>query len=120
MELDQAIISGVIGLITGGIGSLIAPWMNWGIEKKRLRYGRRVIIINELKLIASEKEFDRIKFINSSNYRLVRNYFSSETIKDIERPLNHIIAIIGNPAIDVLRSKVLEDIARIEKIWGII
>lgn len=35
MEIYTAIISGVIGLITGAVGSLIAPWVHWGIEKKK-------------------------------------------------------------------------------------
>jgi len=34
-QVISAVIGGVTGLITGAIASLIAPWVNWGIEKKR-------------------------------------------------------------------------------------
>ena len=120
MKLDQVILTSIIGLIAGGIGSLIAPWVKWGIEKRKMRFKKRERIINELKLMASGKDFDRIKFINSSNYILVRNHFLSKTIKEIERPLNHITVHMGDPAIDFERKMVLEDIARIEKKWKII
>ena len=30
----DGITTALIGLISGGIGSLVAPWAKWGIEKK--------------------------------------------------------------------------------------
>ncbi|MCA1566828.1 MAG: hypothetical protein LC803_14525 [Acidobacteria bacterium] len=40
-----AIVGAVAGIITGSIGSLFAPWANWGIEKRRekLAYKRELI-----------------------------------------------------------------------------
>jgi hypothetical protein len=35
-----AVIGGLSGLITGAIGSLVAPWVNWGIEKRRKKMDR--------------------------------------------------------------------------------
>ncbi len=35
------------GAVTGTISSLIAPWANWGIEKKRLARERRVERVKE-------------------------------------------------------------------------
>lgn len=40
-DIVVALIDGGAGLATGAIGSLVAPWANWGIEKRRLnRQGR--------------------------------------------------------------------------------
>tara|TARA_R110002124_G_scaffold269796_2_gene437760 strand:- start:1584 stop:1952 length:369 start_codon:yes stop_codon:yes gene_type:complete len=34
-EFTKIIIPALAGLISGVVGTLIAPWVNWGIEKKR-------------------------------------------------------------------------------------
>jgi hypothetical protein len=36
-EIAIALIGGGAGLVTGTIGSLFAPWSQWGVEKQRLR-----------------------------------------------------------------------------------
>jgi hypothetical protein len=41
-----AVIGGIAGLITGTIGSLIAPWVHWGIEKRRSQAERRRALID--------------------------------------------------------------------------
>ena len=50
-DIAVAFIGGGAGLLTGAvtgtISSLIAPWANWGIEKKRLARERRVERIKE-------------------------------------------------------------------------
>jgi hypothetical protein len=46
-EIAVALISGVVGLTTGAIGSLFAPWANWGVEKRRLRRAGRLERISE-------------------------------------------------------------------------
>ena len=47
ISIINAIIAGVVGLVTGAIGSLIAPWIQWGIEKKRQKQNRRIELISE-------------------------------------------------------------------------
>jgi hypothetical protein len=50
-DMAVAFIGGGAGLLTGAvtgtISSLIAPWANWGIEKRRLARARRVERIKE-------------------------------------------------------------------------
>jgi hypothetical protein len=46
-EVPVALISGGVGLATGAIGSLCAPWGNWGVEKRRTRQERRAERIEE-------------------------------------------------------------------------
>lgn len=41
-EVVVALIGGAAGLVTGTIGSLLAPWSQWGVEKRRLRRDSRV------------------------------------------------------------------------------
>jgi hypothetical protein len=53
----SAIIGGAAGLITGIIGSLFAPWINWGIEKKRKKQDRRAELIKQWREILIKKIF---------------------------------------------------------------
>jgi hypothetical protein len=41
----NAIIAGIVGLVAGAVGSLIAPWVQWGVEKRRKRCERRTALI---------------------------------------------------------------------------
>ena len=43
--MDEKIIVALIGLAGGAIGSLFAPWANWGIEKRKqkLAYRRELV-----------------------------------------------------------------------------
>lgn len=46
-EIIVAAISAGVGLATGALGSLVAPWANWGVEKRRLCRASRVERIQE-------------------------------------------------------------------------
>ena len=46
-EIVVAAISGGTGLAAGVVGSLFAPWANWGVEKRRLRRASRVERVQE-------------------------------------------------------------------------
>lgn len=46
-DIVAAFIGGGAGLATGVVGSLFAPWANWGVERSRLRRASRVERIKE-------------------------------------------------------------------------
>ncbi len=46
-EIVVALIGGGAGMATGVVGSLFAPWANWGVEKRRLARQRRIERIEE-------------------------------------------------------------------------
>lgn len=52
-----AIIAATAGLISGTIASIIAPWINWGIQKKKEKFEqRRKLLENNRKIILNEYE----------------------------------------------------------------
>lgn len=120
MELNQALLTAFIGLITGAIGSLITPYVKWGIEKKRKRHDYRREIIKELKSIAMKSDFDRIQIINAQSYMSVREKLSYKTIKTLERPLSELRGTVGDPALDSDKQLFIIDLAALEKKWGIV
>lgn len=46
-QVSAALVGGGAGLATGVVGSLLAPWSNWGVEKRRGRLERRRQLIDE-------------------------------------------------------------------------
>ena len=68
MELSEGLLVALIGFISGAVGSLIAPWVKWGIEKKKLRYKKRVELINEIKSYIESGEYKREVFKNGASF----------------------------------------------------
>lgn len=46
-QVVAAIVGGVAGFTTGAVSSLVAPWSNWGVEKRRIRHTRRIDLVEE-------------------------------------------------------------------------
>jgi hypothetical protein len=62
-----AIVGGVAGVVTGGISSVIAPWANWGVEKRQLRRQERVTQIAGWRDVARMYP-DRAKLLLDGRY----------------------------------------------------
>ena len=116
----NAIIAGIVGLIAGAIGSLIAPWVQWGVEKRRKRLERRSALIQHWREILSNDEFERKVLLNDSAYGPLRVLLTENVRKEIERPSTHLIAVLGSSTNNHDRDLVLREVARIEKTWGLI
>lgn len=58
----NSITVALIALVSGAIGSLVAPWVNWGIEKKKILLDERKNTIKEVrKLVIDEnKNFGKL------------------------------------------------------------
>jgi hypothetical protein len=55
-QLWAALIGGVAGLASGALVSLVAPWVNWGVEKRRLRLMRRRELVDQWRAGLAEAE----------------------------------------------------------------
>src|SRR5437667_1750876 len=49
-----ALIGGLTGVITGGIASIISPWANWGIEKRKEKLAYRRELIRKWRVMIAE------------------------------------------------------------------
>jgi len=58
-----ALIGAIAGLISGTIASLIAPWIKWGIEKKKLLLNERKLLLKDVREIII-KEYDENEKFN--------------------------------------------------------
>lgn len=57
-----ALIGAVAGLISGTIASLIAPWIKWGIEKKKLLLTERKLLVKDVREIILTEYTEHEKF----------------------------------------------------------
>ncbi|MGV0961835.1 MAG: hypothetical protein ACOYB1_18575 [Limnohabitans sp.] len=76
-----AIISGAVGLITGFLGALAKPLIDWDIEKRRLRRTER---IEKIKLWRKEIEAhtDFHEFVDTATFNELRHRFSKEQLEN--------------------------------------
>ena len=68
VDVSDTIWVACIGLVSGAIGSLVAPSVKWGIEKRKLVHNRRVELINNWRAFIEEFDFDNENFGNTTVY----------------------------------------------------
>lgn len=112
------IVSAVVGLLTGVVGSLVAPWVNWGVEKRKLKRENRVRLIKELRTYLIKGNVQEKGFLNSENYINIRSFLSLELINDIENQ-NLVYGRIENHAYSQYNSKFLQELHDLEYKWGL-
>lgn len=117
-------VPALIGLIAGVIGSLVAPWVHWGIEKRRVRLeDRRKLIADaraEIQHTALQQDPDKRDFRGTVLYSRLRDYLSEQTRKEIESD-GITVQIVGRGAgVNNYIPRVLDEIRRLEKTWGLL
>ncbi len=118
--LITAVIAGVVGLMTGVIGSLFAPWAQWGIEKRRKRIDRRTTLVDGWRELLTASAFERNIVLNDPSYGVLRALLSEEARTSIERPANHLIVVMGEAINSPDRRTLMYEVARIEHEWGLL
>ena len=111
------IVGGLAGIVTGGISSLIAPWANWGIEKRKQKLAhRRELIAKWREMIkeAVQQEKPLVEFLERH-----KDYYSlkphlRQGIHAGERTFT-VGASVDTPVL-----LLIDEIARIEREWKLI
>ncbi len=109
-------IGAVAGLITGTLASLVAPWSQWGVEKRRLRREERRELLQRARQLVTTFADPQSSFRDTPEYSRLRPYLSPKLRKDIEG--DAIIVTIGDGRGGVV-IWLLDEFARIERKWGI-
>jgi hypothetical protein len=117
-----ALISLGSAVLGGIISSLIPPWVNWGIEKRRNRFNARRQLIEKSRNFI-ETSFNQGSFAETTVYLDLQPYLSDELIKDIESTRNGILEhnrIVSLTGGDPVRRRLLGEIAALEGKWKLI
>lgn len=116
-EIWTAAIGAASGLVSGGIASVVAPWINWGIEKKRLERQRRYDLLKSWREgIARMETDDRGEYISSDWYETMRPYMWETRRDELERPGTVIVPADSGRGI---KGRFASEADRIESQWGL-
>ena len=118
-EFLKIAVSSGFGLVSGGIGSLIAPWVDWGVEKKRILLTARRDFLKECREQV-HKALSREAFRDSHIYARLRPLLSPKTLKMIETETITIQTGGRGGGVNNYAPAILDDIARIEREWGLL
>lgn len=117
-----AIIAAIAGLISGALGSLIAPWVHYFVEKRKALAANRIKRISDVRqLLDTAQNLDEIR--NSSLWGFIDSH-----LNDIERDrfFNGSMVIevskdgsISMPGVNHSKRGVSKMLARLEKEWDL-
>jgi len=118
------VISGIVGLITGAIGSLVAPWSVWGVEKRRARRQSRVEQVARWREALRPGAFERRSFVGSEAYSTLKPHLlkiAPELVEELERSRSpyHLVALPPGGD-DPMRFRLLEVVAEVERKWRLL
>ncbi|EKO3534945.1 hypothetical protein K1L80_001514 [Vibrio fluvialis] len=120
LTLDS-IIAAFLGLISGVIGSLIAPWVHWGIEKRQTRRAARYKLTHEARIYVMSKQFGIVQYTKKDYYYTLRQEFSKNAVAQFDKLLEQTTEgqnVATNR--ESARQIVLKEICRTEKKWFLI
>jgi hypothetical protein len=116
-EVWTAIIGGAAGMASGAVASLIAPWVKWGIEKRRLKRQRRYDLLDSWRAgIASMVSTDHDDFIRTDWYETLRPYLREGRRTQLEKPGTVIVPSESGRGVKDLFT---HEVDRIESGWGL-
>lgn len=120
VDISDAIWVACIGLVSGAIGSLVAPWVKWGIEKRKLVHNRRVELINNWRSFIEEFDFDNENFGNTTVYAAMRPYMDENVIKKFEAQRTFYVTPEGGRGKKLFKQWASDQVSKIEKDWKLL
>ncbi len=115
---SSVIASFVSSIITG----ILAPFVNWGIEKRKIKLENRKKLIPQTRTALLQDDFSGPMFIKSQAYNRIRPYISKELDNRIRSTtINLVVGNVGGLDYNnLLRGFVSKELNKIEKKWGLI
>lgn len=122
ITLSDTLIAGLIGLLAGALGSLIAPWVHWGIKKREIKLESRKMLLRDCREY-TRGTFDHRKFIESPLYSSLKPHLSKSLVSQLEANADEIhIEITEGRGTGVNNFKpfLLDELSEIERKWKLV
>lgn len=126
MDIAPLVVSAITGLVSGTFGSLVAPWINWGVEAQRERTKARRALLEEVRLAMTAPP-PVSHFRKTPLYSRIKHLLSDETNACIAGTFdehgNEVIQVVVGGAhggIHPFAHKVLDEMSRIERQWKLV
>jgi hypothetical protein len=114
----------LLAFIAGALGSIVAPWVNWGIERRRedLKYKRECINAWRQLVADLAEHYKVLPNIVPKTREHPLEFLNSSTAFYSLRPLLTPTAVekLNSSFADAIRSVLIDEIGRIEKEWGLL
>jgi hypothetical protein len=107
-------------LVAGAIGSIVAPWVHWSIEKRKLKLEYRKSQIGSWRSFLEGFDWQKEEFGNTSVYGAMRPYISADIVKRFEAPRTYYASPDGGRGSNLKKQWASDEITRIEKEWGLL
>lgn len=131
LEFSKIIIPAIAGLLAGFLGSLVAPWIHWGIEKKKHRRETQSALLSQARELLCNENLSNKEFRNTLIYSQVKPHLSSITVKAIEgehsgegvsqtEVINIVVGENRMSGVNPFRNQVLDELTLLEKKWKLI
>ena len=112
-------IAAIVGAIAGAVGSLIAPWANWGIEKRKRKFMWRKKLIEDCKDALNVSYDNHKSFRETPLYANLRKLLS-KSLREAMEDDSITIQVVGRGREYPLKKRLLDEINVLEKKWGLI
>jgi hypothetical protein len=119
--MDYRVIAAIVGAVSGGLVSLVAPWVHWGIEKRRDRRTAQRCLLGAARQHAADNRFGASWFARQEVYARLKPHLSADVVHAIENP-EEVQDQMDDPGQfrESLQKEVLHELGRIERKWGLI
>jgi hypothetical protein len=110
----------VAGAGTGLITSVVAPWTNWGIEKRREKRAARTQLIADWRAMVARHLADSDRIVDDPDYLKLRRHLSPERLRRVE-VTHHVVVTDSTRGIsaDDKLAAVTEQIDELEREWDV-
>jgi hypothetical protein len=126
MDAAQYLIPAAAGLLSGILGSLVAPWIHWGIEARRERAKSRRALIAEARLLLA-KQLPIATFRKHPVYFQIKPHLSEGTnalvIGEFDQYGYEVVVLVSDgpyAGVQPYAHLVLDELSRIEARWGLV
>jgi hypothetical protein len=116
----NVVVPAVIGLLSGAIGSLIAPWVNWGIEKHRARLKHRKEVVDRIRTLIDHPGFNKQSFRRTQEYLHLKPLIGVDVVNSVESDLHALVPANGDEPHAAYRRALHEALTELEYSWDLI
>jgi hypothetical protein len=116
----EKIIIGIGGAIIGFVSGLFTPWIKWAIEKRSKKRDYRESLIKKWREEIEKFQFDNGEtyFGDTEAYSSLSPHMRKDVIEAFEKQRTFYVG--GGRGESVRKQMLLDEVARLEKEWGLI
>lgn len=118
-EIIRLVIPAFTGLIAGAIGSLVAPWIHWRIERMRKSIEYKQALIRDVRQLVDNAE-SLEKILSSSLWGFIQAYLNENERQSVSsgRYL-HVSDWPGMDELSMRKQRIGVMLHRLEKEWNL-